>query len=52
MRTACRLTVSGQGGGLPSEGGLPAHGIVGRQTPREQTDTCENITFRNLVCVR
>ena len=24
------------------------HGIVGRQTPRKQTDACENITFPKL----
>ena len=53
MRTARRLTVSG---GLSSEEGvcllrrrifLP-HGVVGRQTPCEQTNVYENITFLQL----
>ena len=29
-------------------GGLPSHGNLERQTPREQTNTCENITFPQL----
>ena len=40
LRGICFL---GGGGG----GDLPYHGIVGGRPPREQTDTCENITFPN-----
>ena len=50
MRTVRRFTISGQEGYMSKEEGLPAHGIVGRQTPLpcEQTGTCENITFPQL----
>ena len=35
------------------QGGLPVvGGGVADTSPREQTDTCENITFANFVCGR
>ena len=44
-------------GGVWSKGGVCSQGVCipacnGADTPRGQTDTCENITFANFVCGR
>ena len=52
MRTARWLTLSAgeQVCLLREEGGLPAHGIVGRQTPMNRQTPVKILPFRNFVC--